>query len=141
MTLYRVFPWARRRFVRPLDVPRSRQGANRHDNPDLYTALYLAREPDGAIAEAIQGFRGRTLTDRDLERADRRRLALATLDDREVPRWSTWTTRPCWWSTAGGRRRWRPATEPRPSRSRGPCSMTARSAARGGRRSMRRGPT
>ena len=85
MTLYRVFPWARRRFVRPLDVPRSRQGANRHDNPDLYTALYLAREPDGAIAEAIQGFRGRTLTERDLERADGRRLALATLDDREVP--------------------------------------------------------
>ena len=85
MTLYRVFPWAPRRFVRPLDVPRSRQGANRHDNPDLYTALYLAREPDGAIAEAIQGFRGRTLTDRDLERADGRRLALATLDDGEVP--------------------------------------------------------
>jgi RES domain len=85
VTLYRVFPWAPRRFVRPLDVPRERQGANRHDNPDRYTALYLSREPDGAIAEAIQGFRGRTLTDRDLERADGRRLALATLDDREVP--------------------------------------------------------
>jgi RES domain len=85
VTLYRVFPWAPRRFVRPLDVPRDRQGANRHDNPDLYTALYLAREPDGAVAEAIQGFRGRTLTDRDLERADGRRLALAVMDDSEVP--------------------------------------------------------
>ena len=74
MTLYRVFPWARRRFVRPLDVPRSRQGANRHDNPDLYTALYLAREPDGAIAEAIQGFRGRTLTIDAIETLPVRRL-------------------------------------------------------------------
>jgi RES domain len=85
MTLYRVFPWAPRRFVRPLDVPRERQGANRHDNPDRYTALYLAREAEGAIAEAIQGFRGRTLTDTDLERADGRRLALAVLDDSKVP--------------------------------------------------------
>ena len=85
MTLYRVFPWAPRRLVRPLDVPRERQGANRHDNPDRYTALYLAREPESAIAEAIQGFRGRTLTDADFERADGRRLALAALDDAAVP--------------------------------------------------------
>ena len=85
MTLYRVFPYAPRRLVRPLDVPRERQGANRHDNPDRYTALYLAREPVSAIAEAIQAFRGRTLADRDLERADGRRLALAALDDSDVP--------------------------------------------------------
>ena len=85
MTLYRVFPWAPRRFVRPLDVPRERQGANRHDNPDRYTALYLSREAESAVAEAIQAFRGRTLTDRDLERADGRRLALAALDDAAVP--------------------------------------------------------
>jgi len=85
MTLYRVFPWAPRRFVRPLDVPRERQGANRHDNPDRYTALYLSREPESAIAEAIQAFRGRTLRDIDFERAGGRRLALATLDDSAVP--------------------------------------------------------
>jgi RES domain-containing protein len=85
MTLYRVFPWAPRRFVRPLDVPRERQGANRHDNPDLYTALYLSRDPASAIAEAIQAFRGRTLTDVDFERSEGRRLALAALDDSDVP--------------------------------------------------------
>ncbi len=85
MTLFRVFPWAPRRLARPLDVPRDRQGANRHDNPDVYAALYLAREPEGAIAEAIQAFRGRTLRDADLERVGGRRLALATLDDSAVP--------------------------------------------------------
>jgi RES domain len=85
VTLYRVFPWAPRRLVRPLDVPRERQGANRHDNPDRYTALYLAREPESAIAEAIQGFRGRTLSEADLERAGGRRLTLVTLDDTAVP--------------------------------------------------------
>jgi RES domain-containing protein len=85
VTLYRVFPLAPRRLPRPLDVPRTRQGANRHDNPDRYTALYLARDPISAVAEAIQGFRGRTLTDADLERADGRRLALAALDDADLP--------------------------------------------------------
>jgi hypothetical protein len=85
MTLYRVFPWAPRRLVRPLDVPRERQGANRHDNPDRYTALYLARDAESAVAEAIQGFRGRTLADADLERAGGRRLALAALDDTALP--------------------------------------------------------
>ena len=85
MTLYRVFPWAPRRFVRPLDVPRERQGANRHDNPDRYTALYLSRDPESAIAEAIQAFRGRMLGDLDFERSGGRRLALAALDDSDVP--------------------------------------------------------
>lgn len=85
MTLYRVFPLAPRRLPRPLDVPRASQGANRHDNPDRYTALYLAREPISAVAEAIQGFRGRTLSDPDLERRDGRRLALVALDDAELP--------------------------------------------------------
>jgi RES domain-containing protein len=85
VTLYRVFPWAPRRLARPLDVPRNRQGANRHDNPDRYAALYLAREPESAIAEAIQAFRGRSLRDVDLERVGGRRLALAALDDSAVP--------------------------------------------------------
>ena len=85
MTLYRVFPHAERRLPRPLDVPRERQGANRHDNPDLYAALYLARQPESAIAESIQGFRGRILVDADLERAGGRRLALAALDDSTLP--------------------------------------------------------
>lgn len=85
MTLYRVFPWTPRRPPRPLAVPRDRQGANRHDNPDRYTALYLAREPESAVAEAIQAFRGRTLRDADLDRADGSRMALAAIDDGALP--------------------------------------------------------
>jgi hypothetical protein len=84
--LFRVFSWDGRslddRQSGPLAVPRPRQGAGRHDNPDLYGAWYCARTAVSAIAEALQTFRGHVLTARDFVRVDGRRLALAriTLD-------------------------------------------------------------
>ena len=51
--LFRVFGWLQETTPEPLRVPRDRQGGGRHDNPERYTALYLAREPVTAIAEAI----------------------------------------------------------------------------------------
>ena len=65
----------------PLYVPRERQGAGRHDSPTRFGAFYAARTPEAAVAESIQVFRGRDLTDEDLEYADGSRLTLATLDD------------------------------------------------------------
>lgn len=64
-----------------LHVPRARQGSGRHDNPDLYGALYCARAPLSAVAERIQAWRGQVLKERDLLRSDGTRLALAVLDD------------------------------------------------------------
>lgn len=84
--LFRVFAWDGSalddREGGPLAVPRARQGAGRHDNPDLYGAWYCARTALSAVAEALQVFRGQVLTGRDLVRVDGRRLALArmTLD-------------------------------------------------------------
>ena len=118
MTLYRVFPWAPRRLVRPLDVPRERQGANRHDNPDRYTALYLAREAESAVAEAIQAFRGRTLADADLERSTVAVSPWPSSTTRPCRRSSTSTTQRCWSPGRGARHRSRHATArpPRPWR-------------------------
>jgi hypothetical protein len=83
--LYRVFPYLDRAAPEapggPLHVPRARQGSGRHDNPDLYGALYCARDPLSAVAERIQAFRGQVLTGRELARPDGSRLALAALDD------------------------------------------------------------
>ena len=83
--LYRVFPF--RPGTGPADeggplfVPRVRQGSGRHDNPDQYGALYVSREPESAVAERIQGFRGQMLAGADLRRTDGSRYALADLDD------------------------------------------------------------
>lgn len=62
-------------------VPRERQGAGRHDNPDQYGALYVSRIAESAIADRIQAFRGQTLTDADLRLIGGARYALATFDD------------------------------------------------------------
>jgi hypothetical protein len=84
--LFRVFSWdgisLDDRDSGPLAVPRARQGAGRHDNPDLYGAWYCARTAVSAVAEALQIFRGHVLTARDFVRVDGRRLAIAriTLD-------------------------------------------------------------
>jgi len=55
--LYRCFGWLRAANLREpggaLYVPRDHQGAGRHDNPDLYGALYLSESPVGAIAELL----------------------------------------------------------------------------------------
>jgi hypothetical protein len=42
----------------PLWFPRERQGAGRHDNPDLYGCLYVSEEPVSAVAEQLAPFRG-----------------------------------------------------------------------------------
>ena len=65
----------------PLYVPRERQGAGRHDSPARFGAFYAARTPEAAVAESIQVFRGRDLTDEDLEYADGSRSALAALEE------------------------------------------------------------
>jgi RES domain-containing protein len=62
-------------------VGRERQGAGRHDGPERYGALYAARSAVSAVAERVQIFRGRTLTDRFLQRHGGPVLALATIDD------------------------------------------------------------
>ena len=83
--LFRVFGWLPDATPDPLRVPRDRQGAGRHDDPDRYTAWYLAREPASAVAEAIQAFRGQELIATALVRPEGARRALATLDDDAVP--------------------------------------------------------
>lgn len=87
--LWRVFPFhledpAAR--PQPLAVDRERQGAGRHDNPDVYAALYLSREPVSAVAEFLQAFRGRTIGDRVFARPDGRHITLASLDEGGLPR-------------------------------------------------------
>ncbi len=85
--LWRVFPFdwqAPQARPEPLAVARERQGDGRHDNPDHFTALYLAREPISAVAEFLQAFRGQTIDDRAFARPDGRSLTLASLDDAEV---------------------------------------------------------
>ena len=64
-----------------LYVARDRQGSSRHDNPDHYGALYCARQPESAVAEHLQRFRGQEITDSDLVRADGRRYVLAAIDE------------------------------------------------------------
>jgi hypothetical protein len=63
----------------PLWVPRTLQGAGRHDNPELYGAVYLSERPEAAVAETIAHLRGQSMDDADLERGGLR-LALAALD-------------------------------------------------------------
>lgn len=87
--LYRAFP--HRPGAGPTEeggalwVPRESQGSGRHDNPERYAALYTARTPESAIAERIQSFRGQTITDQNLRRADGRQLALAAMDHSALP--------------------------------------------------------
>ena len=113
-----------------------------HDDPDRYTALYLAREPVGAVAEAIQAFRGQELTAEALVRPDGARRSLATIDDTAIPALLDLDDprvlvarrlRPS--AVATGIRRADPAD-------RGPTRSTAaRSGCPGGRPSRRRGRT
>jgi len=83
--LYRVFAHRPDRRGDPFAVPRHLQGGGRHDNPDHYTALYLAREPISAVAERIQGFRGQRLTEGVFIRPDGRVDVLAAIDDAGWP--------------------------------------------------------
>lgn len=83
--LYRVFAHPPEGRPDPFAVARQFQGGGRHDNPDHYTALYLAREPISAVAERIQGFRGQRLTEGIFTRPDGRVEALAGIDDTDWP--------------------------------------------------------
>ncbi len=83
--LYRLFPWdpvaGASSSGGALFNPRAQQGNGRHDNPDLYGALYVARVQVSAVAEWLVGFRGQTLVRDDFARTDGRRWALVGLDD------------------------------------------------------------
>ncbi|MPZ97730.1 MAG: RES domain-containing protein [Dehalococcoidia bacterium] len=83
--LYRVFPQTVDAAIDepggPLYVPRARQGRGRHDQPARYGAMYASRQGQSAVAEAIQAFRGRVLTDARLRRMSGRPLALAAFRD------------------------------------------------------------
>jgi RES domain len=83
MRLWRVFPWepnaTDRERGHPLWIPRERQGAGRHDNPQLYGAMYVSESNVAAVAEAIAHLRGQRLEDTDLER-NGLRLALVELE-------------------------------------------------------------
>ncbi|MDQ3937340.1 MAG: hypothetical protein M3253_01525, partial [Chloroflexota bacterium] len=85
MPLYRLFPWnpgsGDTESGGPLFNPRRQQGRGRHDQPDLYGALYLSRSEVSPLAEWLAAFRGQTMTADDLRRTDGRRWALATFDD------------------------------------------------------------
>jgi len=82
MDLFRVFSWDNRsqgdKVGGPFYVPRERQGAGRHDIPDLDGVLYCAHETVSAISEAIQIFRNQTLSDDDFERGDNLHQTLAS---------------------------------------------------------------
>lgn len=83
--LHRIFPYLPGALETDeggaLFVPRNHQGDGRHDNPAHYGAVYGSRSAQSAVAERIESFRGRGLTDRDLQRADGKRYALVALDD------------------------------------------------------------
>jgi hypothetical protein len=83
MRLWRVFPWdpgaAPRSRGHAFWVPQTIQGASRHDNPDLYGAVYLSENAVAAIAEHLVHLRGQLLEDGDLERSGLR-LALTSFE-------------------------------------------------------------
>lgn len=83
--LFRLFPWDPAADASSsggaLFNPRAQQGNGRHDNPDLYGALYTARVEVSAIAEWLVAFRGQSLAADDFVRTDDRSWALVGLDD------------------------------------------------------------
>jgi hypothetical protein len=83
--LYRVFPLDPRAGDTEdggaLYAPRALQGGGRHDNPDHFTALYASRAARSALAERLQRFRGREISDEHLTRPDGRRFALVAIED------------------------------------------------------------
>ena len=85
--LYRVFPWLPTAPVTgpggALFVPRSRQGAGRHDNPDHYGALYVSRSAESAVAERIASFRSQELSDADFVTTGGQ-YALAAIEDADL---------------------------------------------------------
>ena len=91
MPVYRFFPWNKSspltEYGGPFFAPRAKQGAGRHDIPDRDGVLYCSTSAMGAIAEAVQPFRGLRFIDKkfglmnsDFRKADGLPLALATLE-------------------------------------------------------------
>jgi len=78
---FRVFDWDTRskgaKFGGPFYIPRSRQGAGRHDLPQQDGVFYVSTDPISAVAEAIQMYRNQTLNDIDFRIEDKRVQALA----------------------------------------------------------------
>lgn len=71
MNFFRVIPFSTGDdLITALPPPRALQGAGRHDNADLYTALYCSTDKIACVSEAIQNFT--SLTDDNLFRAGKR---------------------------------------------------------------------
>ena len=83
MILYRCFAWNQRArddgLDGPLWFPRPYQSEGRHDNPELYGALYVADRPMSCVVEQLARFRGQRLSAALLRRRDLP-LALAELE-------------------------------------------------------------
>lgn len=74
LDFYRVVPWSAEDSLEPaaLLVPsRELQGRSRHDNTDLYTALYCSTTRSSAVSELVQNL-GSELDDKDLFRSGKR---------------------------------------------------------------------
>lgn len=83
MRLWRVYPAgnaAERAEGGPLWFPRQYQGDGRHDNPDLYGALYLTTMALTAVVEVLAPFRGTGPLEPGLLRRMGRSLALAEIE-------------------------------------------------------------
>ncbi len=84
MDLFRVFDWDGSSLGRveggPLFVPRALQGRGRHDNPARYVAWYCSRDSVSPIAEWLQAFRARTISDDDFMVVSGRAKALVHLE-------------------------------------------------------------
>lgn len=84
MRLWRVLPWDPAAALQapggPLWVPRAWQGTGRHDAPEHYGCLYLAEEPQAAVAETLAPFRGSGDLRPELLVRSGRQLALAELE-------------------------------------------------------------
>lgn len=84
MRLYRVFDWDGRSqghsFGGPLFVHRTRQGAGRHDVPEVFGAWYLSQSPVAAVAETLQYLRGHAIASEDFLRTGGMRKALVAID-------------------------------------------------------------
>jgi hypothetical protein len=80
--LYRVFDWDGRSIDAseggPLFVPRSRQGAGRHDIAH-YGAWYCSRAAASAVAELLQNYRRHTIHDHDFGMPGGRTRAIVAL--------------------------------------------------------------
>jgi len=88
VNLYRTFPWDKSAGERDpggvLYVPRDKQGPGRHDLPHLDGVLYCSLTPQSAVAEFIQGYRGKRLRKIHLQRPDNLVIALGQIALKET---------------------------------------------------------